>query len=840
MQEPQQQLGECWEQSSKNVMVAEECLGRLAMDDRGGELCLAFVETDPRWSGKMKKNTFVKRLMSLGVASEAEATAVAEMYDDDMGCVDWRLLTEDIASLTRPTSSERLIALHVREKKLDLESYFLEWDPLRKGIVTSDHFTRIVVNEFARVNWSAEQLEELTEKYRVCESVDYKRFVSCVLATADSAGGAVIEGHDNAIELDGGSQGEGELLQSVMSLLRQRVATQGDSLAPEFLAFDTLHRQRVTVDQFFRVLGSQGLLPRSEAGRRLLAERYAPLDGPDLIEWRRFLSDIHDRSVQYEEEQERDPWAMPPLDSPGMIAEDPFSKTVAMSTSVVVGQAEDRNYGELLQAVRTFVRERRVRCAEFFRDDDPLRRGHISREFFGRDLLKMGFRVSPGELETLCEVYMDAGSEVDAEGQQHVRWVEFVEDLEEVFTIGNLEKDPLCDVNARLQQTRTLDAAPDSGLSMQLNEDGEAAVVQALQEIAQVVRRKRLQLNSAFSDFDPRRRGAIPPSAFDRALEIAGVRPQNTPALISKFKLTLQHGVGEDVDYRAFLRALQVVETGLAGRKGVVLPDSINYRIQAAATPALLPTMTFASSSLTSLTMGAEPILVDVLRSMASQLRSAEVDLGHACASQDRLRRGKVTAHKLKASLGLAGVRLSSAQLDCVLEAFRDPCDTTSPTDACQVNWRKLVESLRQEDDKAASASGGNATSTTLRQLRDTSTMVQPAAYEEAIERVRETMRRRRLYLLPSFADFDKSHRNKVSHAQFQSVLTAAGLALSNPQLDALTEAFAVETSSQFSSVSSGSSWVGTQTQLGSQRHPFHTSGKMIAYKDFCEAVEVI
>lgn len=41
----------------------------------------------------------------------------------------------------------------------------------------------------------------------------------------------------------------------------------------------------------------------------------------------------------------------------------------------------------------------RLRTLEFFRCDDPMRSGSMSREKFGRSLLSTGFRVSPVELE---------------------------------------------------------------------------------------------------------------------------------------------------------------------------------------------------------------------------------------------------------------------------------------------------------------------------------------------------------------------------------------------------------------------------------------------------------
>merc|ERR1711991_784553 len=100
---------------------------------------------------------------------------------------------------------------------------------------------------------------------------------------------------------------------------------------------------------------------------------------------------------------------------------------------------------------RQFVRGRRLRTKEFFRDSDPLQTGKVNIYKFRQGIKEMcqGADLSPAQLQTLEPLYLATGS-LDEDTwksfQPTIDWRAFVSDLESVFTVANLERNPTMDV----------------------------------------------------------------------------------------------------------------------------------------------------------------------------------------------------------------------------------------------------------------------------------------------------------------------------------------------------------------------------------------------------------
>jgi Ca2+-binding EF-hand superfamily protein len=88
----------------------------------------------------------------------------------------------------------------------------------------------------------------------------------------------------------------------------------------------------------------------------------------------------------------------------------------------------------VLARIRTFCKQQRVRVAEFFRDFDKLRSGHITDSQFRIGLSMAKIVLSTSEFELLMETY-----KAPKEGR-HLRWKDFCDAVEEVFNTKNLEK----------------------------------------------------------------------------------------------------------------------------------------------------------------------------------------------------------------------------------------------------------------------------------------------------------------------------------------------------------------------------------------------------------------
>lgn len=110
----------------------------------------------------------------------------------------------------------------------------------------------------------------------------------------------------------------------------------------------------------------------------------------------------------------------------------PRTQPSKVETEIVKLKPDDVN--DVLARIRTFCKQQRTRVAEFFRDFDKLRSGFITEAQFRIGLNMAKIVLSGFEFEALVENFR-----APKEGR-HVRWRDFCDQVEEVFTKKNLEK----------------------------------------------------------------------------------------------------------------------------------------------------------------------------------------------------------------------------------------------------------------------------------------------------------------------------------------------------------------------------------------------------------------
>lgn len=149
---------------------------------------------------------------------------------------------------------------------------------------------------------------------------------------------------------------------------------------------------------------------------------------------------------------------------------------------------------DVMQKIKNTVMQRRIRVEEFFLDHDPLRKGDVARSKFRSclDELKYVFALltssmdlTPGDYEVLEQGFR---SERDPE---RVNYVSFVDEVNRIFTLKELEKQPEAKV-ANFTVTSLLD--PDDVLTP----DEEAKVDACLRRIGEIVRIRKLHVKPMF------------------------------------------------------------------------------------------------------------------------------------------------------------------------------------------------------------------------------------------------------------------------------------------------------------------------------------------------------
>ncbi|CBJ27458.1 conserved unknown protein [Ectocarpus siliculosus] len=648
------------------------------------------------------------------------------------GCgVGWRRArgrTDGTGTAPPPKDSlpiERKMASKVVYHRLIPEDAYAPYDPTRSGSVTESVFRRGLSDAF-RLPFSDDQLDTLTRRYRHGEN-------------------------------------------KIRATLRRRRL----SIQPGFQEFDRKNEGHVSVGQLARVLCSFGVLPADHHTQELLSKRYAATDDPRhptgvFIAYRHLLEDLGEGArgspggclaVGHHEgrgggsrfkgndggggtcngDGDREDGCGGGSSSVGgggggsssgccgtsVAASRVFGKPtglsrpahsvvseVNMTSSVVLGRGRDRGLAELLAQLKAFTFRSRLRTLEFFRCDDAMRSGSMSREKFGRNLLSTGFRVSPLELETLCEAYVDPNVS-DKGGAPFVRYVRLVEEIEGVFGVRELERKPECDVDASVKAAQASfspnpAAGSPSPKTCSLSAEEEEVVMETLRELGAAIHRRRLSLTPPLRDFDRFNRGVVPGAMFDRVLSSVGLLPARPKARLLQRKFAERFSSPDsrsDVNYMAFL---EEVETAVAGHDKI--PDGFLIRAHASTGHRHPPGSGSTDASDTNgasskndvsgvgdtggsvdrASVGGGRPLSLVVKEVARQLAVGWANIADFLNDADRLKQGEITLPKLKVALALAGVLLTNEELHILEHGFR------SDRSGDMVDWRRLAVAVNK------------------------------------------------------------------------------------------------------------------------------------------------
>ena len=171
---------------------------------------------------------------------------------------------------------------------------------------------------------------------------------------------------------------------------------------------------------------------------------------------------------------------------------------------------------ELMARIRSHCLSSRIRVKEFFQDMDPLNSGFVTKSQFVRCLSLMGlssigaFNVTKAQVEALCKQYINPNDALK------VSWKEFEHDVESVFTLRNLEKDPNLLVPKSnmflMPKPGTVSWKDDENLN---TSDNFNTVIDNLR---QIVDQRRIDCWPPFKDFDKLNRGHVTSTQFRQSL----------------------------------------------------------------------------------------------------------------------------------------------------------------------------------------------------------------------------------------------------------------------------------------------------------------------------------
>jgi Ca2+-binding EF-hand superfamily protein len=396
-----------------------------------------------------------------------------------------------------PSDVEDRIRATVVMKRVRIEEFFRDFDKLRKGKVTPNQFKGIL--SMLNFQLTEEEFQSLIAKYNTADNMfNHSDFCANINAAftrkgidkdptyqvASQSSNDTFMARRKYLDI---SEDEHYAVDALIQEYKQAIKVKRLNLKPQFQGFDITKNGHVTKTQFVRVC-SQLQCCASDQMMNCLLKRYMDKGNAEEVNYVDFCNDVdtpneifgvgrdYNHSTQYF-----------PRNTPHIVGVD-----------IVKDQPQDVD--DILAKLRLKAKEQRIRFNEFMRDFDKLRSGFITEAQF-RIGLNMGKVVlSSSEFGLLCENYKAA-----KEGK-HVRWRDFCDDIEQVFTKKGLEKS----VDIPLGDARTQTFYGKSGPSAHQKAQSQHMV----EEFRDLLIKNRLDAKSFFQDWDRHKHFKISPKQF--------------------------------------------------------------------------------------------------------------------------------------------------------------------------------------------------------------------------------------------------------------------------------------------------------------------------------------
>ena len=316
---------------------------------------------------------------------------------------------------------------------------------------------------------------------------------------------------------------------------------------PPFKDYDRTKSNLVTREQFIRVLDNLGLVRNEELGD-LLCRQYARSTNPKEICYLDFIRDIEDVNVVealavkgiVANPQQVDPNKNITLD----LHKDSLTEEFYVKKNLP-DQAQPIQ--QLLKKIQADVTLRKLRVREFFLDFDGLRKNSVTGQQFRRILGTLNLALTENEYKELIKVY---GIDSVGSREERIKWMNFCEDIDKVWTLKELEKDPLCRVG-QIDKT-VFEPVKHSALSFTPEENQH--LDQILRGYQEVITTKRLHLKPQFEDFDITKIGYVTKNQFCRILKQFSLTPPSDALFNLLLKKYMDKGNLSDVNYYDFMR----------------------------------------------------------------------------------------------------------------------------------------------------------------------------------------------------------------------------------------------------------------------------------------------
>lgn len=718
------------------------------------------------------------------------------------------------------------IRVQLATNRLRCDDFLRDYDKLNTGIVTPAQFGAAMGRvQFVRFQLTAADLATLADAYAAEDKsgqrkVDYAAFLADVAPHVQPAGAAAPQSLNATFGTAQDAESE-RRCDAVIERIRSHIATHRMNLRPIFHDFDQankgLYRTRTcTRGRFERALAISKVNV-SPAEVALLVRRYATTSSNtgDDVNYNAFCDHVDlplaedaatnvNRSglaaasyvagggggaITRSAAAGAAALASSSSHSGGSPSSSPNSPSKVLGGSGRGGPVDtsEETIGAILDTIMRVVIARRVRLAEFIRDNDPLRSGVAPKDRFLSAILTSNVVLTASELNSLAAYYAHPtiGGYVDIN--------RFLADIDTGARIVHPAEAPLdreIDV-----KNRTLESYADrKGAAV-----GGAAAPQlanVLKRIREDVRARGVLLPPFFKDYDLHRCGRITKAQFHQTLS-----RHKFPA--AEGDIALLKAYYEDptdplmVKYRDFIGdvdASENVAAQLEIRQSVrKLPASPNATFTATNVPAAGASFgrravgTAAGGSPLSPskfegTFAANNSIADgVLQKIADFVLRRNVRIEEFCKDGDPLKKGFLSNSRFRHAIDILGVSLAEPEMVALEQAFSS---AKAPDSVCYVDFLAAVKETKARAQL-------HSMSATRAEAAAARTEVEDRLLDRIVEKVQRAFGSRRIASRQVFQDYDRLHKGRVPEGHFFTALLSVGLNLTPTENSALKKAYA-------------------------------------------------
>jgi len=419
--------------------------------------------------------------------------------DPNLDVISNRFQKQRIETANDPNDVEKRLQAAIVMKRVRIEEFFRDFDKLRKGRVTKNQFKSIL--SMMNFTMTDNEFNFLAAKY---ETNDPEKFFNYAAFTDNMNLAFTTKGIDKAPTIKvkavtaddtilarrkylDGNNPDDMAIHQILEEYRTAVNNRRIHLKPQFQDFDITRNGHVTKMQFLRVLCQLGVQAPDYISN-LLLKRYMDKGNADEVNYVDFCNEI---------------------DSPQQVfgvgrdfnhSFDYFPKSQPKPTEQDIIKDQPDDIDDVVASIRQKCAQQRIRIGEFFRDFDKLRSGYITAAQFRIGLNMAKCVISASEFKLLLETFRAP------KAGDHIKWREFCDCVDEVFTKKGLEKNvdiPLDDARTNRIYGRAAATKVDKKI-----------VENVVDRFKEVIMRQRLDAKSFFQDFDRHKHFKVSPKQF--------------------------------------------------------------------------------------------------------------------------------------------------------------------------------------------------------------------------------------------------------------------------------------------------------------------------------------